>query len=350
MAEQKGKKVRLILSIVTFLGIFLLIFFARESIMETLSNLKSVKVWVLLFMVLTQITIYHGYTQLYRSIFNILGRSVRYRTMFGITSELTFVNTVFPSAGVAGFSYFGYRMRKFKINASQATLTHMMRFVAVFFAFQILLLVGVIALTLHGDANNFTILVASSIGTALAIGSVLAIYVIGNKNRINSFTTGLTKFINKIIHTIRPKHPETINLAGVSKLFMDLHEEYKILRKSKKQLKRPLLFGLLAISAEIMTLYLVFIAFGQWVNPGAVILAYAVANFAGLISVFPGGAGVYEALMTGVLAVAGVPPSIGLPATIMYRIISMTMQLPIGYFLYQRFLRSAGIKSEELTK
>ena len=36
-------------------------------------------------------------------------------------------------------------------------------------------------------------------------------------------------------------------------------------------------------------LYLVFVAFGFWVNPGAVILAYAVANFMGLVSILPGG-------------------------------------------------------------
>jgi uncharacterized protein (TIRG00374 family) len=78
------------------------------------------------------------------------------------------------------------------------------------------------------------------------------------------------------------------------------------------------------------------VAFGEPVNPGAIIIAYSVANFAGLISVLPGGIGVYEALTAAVLAAAGVPASIGIPATVMYRILSSMIQLPPGYFLYHR--------------
>ena len=349
MAESRARKWRLILTIATFLGLFLLIFFARESIKETFSNLNNVTSSVLLLMVVWQFLNYHGYTQLYRSVFDILGTTIRYKSMLRIAVELNFVNTVFPSAGVAGFSYFSYRMRKFKVSASKATLVHLMRFVSIFFAFQVLLLIGVIVLSLDGKANNFTILVAGSIGTALVIGSFVALYIVSSKSRIDIFTVGLTRIINKAIQAVRPKHPETIKLAGVSKMFLELPEEYRKLKKKKKQLKRPLLYGLLASFCEIATLYTEFLAFGEPVNLGAVILAYAVANFAGLISVFPGGVGVYEALMTAVLAVAGVPPSIGLPATVMYRIISMSMQLPIGYYFYQKFIKTTGISADKLT-
>jgi len=109
-----------------------------------------------------------------------------------------------------------------------------------------------------------------------------------------------------------------------------------LIRKNPKVLKRPLVSALLANIAEIITIYIVYIAFGQWVNPGAVIIAYAVANFAGVISVFPGGVGIYEFLMTGVLASAGVPPGVSLPITITYRIINMTIQLPPGYYYYHK--------------
>ena len=348
MAENKAKKWRTALTVVTFFGLILLVYVSREPIIETLKSLNDIKAWILLFMLFWQIINYHAYTQLYRSIFTILGKKIRYKTMYGIAVELNFVNTVFPSVGVAGFSYFGYRMKQFGITASKATLAHLMRFVSVFFAFQILLIIGVIILSLDGKANNFTILVAGSIGTALVIGSFFAIYIVGNKKRIDTFTSALTKFINKIIQAVRPKHPETIKLAGVSRMFLELHEEYKSLSKSRTKLKTPLLYALLASATEMATLYTVFVAFGEPVNPGAVILAYAVANFAGLVSVLPGGVGVYEALMTGVLAVAGVPPSIGLPATVMYRIISMTIQLPIGYYLYQRFLKNTGLSTDKL--
>lgn len=348
MAEKKSKKWQTILTVATFIGLILLVFFARDSFKDTFSNLNNVTAWILWFMVVWQILNYYAYTQLYRSVFKILDKTVEFKTMLRVAIELNFVNTVFPSVGVAGFSYFGYRMKEFGISASKATLVHLMRFVSVFFAFQILLLLGLIILSIDGKANNFTILVAGSISTALIFLSFMAVYIVGNKNRIDTFTRNLTRVVNKVIQTVRPKHPETIKLAGVRKLFIELHEEYNVLKEKKDQLKRPLWFAIMASSMEMATLYTVFLAFGEPVNPGAVIIAYAVANLAGIISVFPGGVGVYEALMTAVLAVAGVPPSIGLPATIMYRIISMSLQLPIGYFLYQKFLKTANLTPESL--
>jgi uncharacterized protein (TIRG00374 family) len=90
---------------------------------------------------------------------------------------------------------------------------------------------------------------------------------------------------------------------------------------------------------EILAVYVVYVAFGHWINPGAIILAYALANFAGLISVLPGGIGIYEAIMTAVLAVAGVPASVSIPVTVMYRVINITIQVIPGYYFYHKALR-----------
>ena len=90
---------------------------------------------------------------------------------------------------------------------------------------------------------------------------------------------------------------------------------------------------------EVAAIYVVYIAFGHLVNVGAVILAYAVANFAGLISVLPAGIGIYEGLMTGVLAATGIPAGLTIPVTIMYRVINMGIQLLPGYYFYQKAVR-----------
>src|ERR1700742_3052519 len=105
------------------------------------------------------------------------------------------------------------------------------------------------------------------------------------------------------------------------------------------ELKAPCWYALLADVTEVMALYIVYIAFGEYVNIGAVILAYAIANFAGLISVLPGGVGIYEALMTTVLAATGVPATVSLPVIVMYRVVNTLIQIPPGYFLYQQALR-----------
>jgi len=337
MSQQKSnKKWQVILNGMTFVGLGALIVFSYDQIGETLHNLSDVMWWILLFMIVWQLLNYHSYTGLYRNLYSILGNKIAYWPMYKAAVELNFVNHVFPSAGVAGFSYFAFRMKQEGAPASKSTLIQMMRFALVFISFQILLFCGVVALAMEGKANNFTILVAGSIGTALAIGTLLAMYVAGSKTRINSFTVGLTRLLNKLISYVRPKHPETISVEWVRNLFLG----------NIGGLKKPFLYSFCANFTEVATIYMVFLAFGQPVNIGAVILAYAVANFAGLISILPGGIGVYEALMAGVLAVAGVPPSIGVPATVMYRILSMAIQLPPGYYFYQKSIATFGIDKD----
>src|SRR5581483_1584045 len=115
-----------------------------------------------------------------------------------------------------------------------------------------------------------------------------------------------------------------------------------------RQLKAPFWWAFLANLTEVLVVYVVYIAFGSFVNIGAVILAYAVANFAGLVSVLPGGVGVYEALMTAVLVAAGVPARLSLPVTVMYRVLNTLLQLPPGYVLYHKTLQRHGNTLDEV--
>lgn len=338
MAEKKKKTLKKLLTALTLVLLGLIIFFSRHEIAETLSNLDRINVFALSLIIVLILIKTHAYGMIYRESFSILGIKIPYRPMFRMSLELNFVNNVFPSAGVSGFSYFGLRMKQFGVTPGKATLVHTLRFVAVFVSFQILLFLGLFILALDGKANNLTILVASSLATLLLVGTILIVYIIGSRKRIDSFFTGLTKLLNKAIHLIRPKYPETINIAAARVMFLDFHDSYMILRKKSSKLKGPLYYATIANVSELMTIYCIYLAFNSVVNPGAIIIAYVIANFAGLISVLPGGVGVYEGLMTAVLATAGVPPAVSLPATIMYRVLTSAIQLPPGYYFYHRAL------------
>jgi len=206
-------------------------------------------------------------------------------------------------------------------------------------AYEVLLIFGLLALASKGRVNNLVILVATALSTLLIVGTFLFAYIVGSRSRINSFFTTLTRVLNRIIHVVRPKYPETINIEGARRLFDDFHANYKTIKDSSSQLKAPFWYSLLADITEIGTLYVVYIAFGHFVNIGAVILAYGIANFAGLISVLPGGVGIYEGLMTAVLASTGIPVGVSLPVTVMYRVLNTLIQIPPGYYLYHKAIK-----------
>lgn len=340
MSRKIKSRWKLILNIVTLVALAITIYALRDQITESLDNLGKVNAWALLLMIPLQFLNYHSYTNQARSLFAILGEKLRYRPMFRTMLELNFVNNVFPSGGVTGLSYFSIRMKDANVNAAKSSLVYLFRFILVFLSFQVLLGLGLIMLAIDGKANGFVLLVGGSVATLVLVGTFVIAYVIGDKKRINSFFVAVSKGLNKIIHIIRPKHPETINISKVKTLFNDLHEDYQVIKKDYRALRKPFFWSLMASVSEVATIYVVYIAFGAWVNPGAVILAYAVANFAGFVSVLPGGIGIYEALMTAVLAASGVPAAISIPVTVMYRILNMAIQLPPGYYFYNKKLRS----------
>jgi len=338
--QPQKSRIKVYISIVTIISLFGLVYALRQQIVDTFRNLDNVNPWALALMPLLQVVNYHAYTKMYQQVYYVLGDELNYRKLYKVQLELNFVNNVFPSGGVSGISYFGLRMRRLGAGAGKSTLVQVIKFALVFISFQILLAVGLIALAIGGQAGGLLLLIAGSISTLLFVGTVLMAYILGSRGRINSFFAFFTKIINKIIHFFKRNAPDLINVDKVHETFFELHDNYMVLRKDLRQLKKPLYYALLANTTEILTIYAVYMAFGQFINPGAIIIAYAVSNFAGLISVLPGGIGIYEALMTATLAAAGIPAALSLPVTVMYRILNSIIQLPPGGYFYHKALHA----------
>ncbi len=331
---------KLIVNVITVVALVVLVFAVRHQLGDTIRNFSKVNVWVLLLLIPIEWLNYHAQAKQYQGLFSVVGNKLKYRFLFESSLELNFVNSVFPSGGVSGISYFAMRMRseRDKITGGRATLVHLVKLALLLLSFEILLIFGLLCIAIGGNVSDFVILVASTISTLMLVGTFAFVMIIGHERRIQATFAFLTRLLNQVIHLVRPRHPETINMRRAREAVEELHQNYKLIEQQYHQLRGPFWWGFCANLAEVAAVYVVYIAFGHWVNPGAVILAYAVANFAGFVSVLPGGVGVYEALMTGVLVATGVPAAVSLPVTVMYRVLNMLIQLPPGYYFYHRTL------------
>ncbi len=338
--KPKNSPYKSILSAVTIVALFIFVYLLRHQIVDTFNNLKNVNMWAIALMPLLQVVNYHSYSKMYQHIYAVLGDDLEYKKLYRVCLELNFVNNVFPSGGVSGISYFSLRMRSLGAGTGKSTLVQVIKFALIFLSFQIMLASGLLVLAIGGKASNFLILIAASLSTLLFVGSLMAAYILESRGRINSFFAFITRVINKVIFYFRRSHPETIKIDKVHETFNELHDNYTLIRKDLKKLKKPLMYALLANVTEVLTIYAVYMAFGQFINVGAIIIAYAVSNFAGLISVLPGGIGIYEAIMTGTLVAAGIPAALSLPVTVMYRILNSFIQLPLGGYFYHKTLHA----------
>lgn len=343
-----GKRWKLILNLVTLTALIILIFAIRDQLGETFRSLARVHGWALLLIIPIEFLNYHAQTKMYQKLFGLVGNKLSYKYLFRTSLELNFVNHVFPSGGVTGLSYFSLRLRDGqKLTGGKATLVHVMKIGLTFLSFEILVVFGLLSLSIMGSVSNITVMVAAVLSTLLLVGTGIFAYIVGSKSRIKHFFTGLTKALNRVIQVVRPKHPETINIGRARLVFDDFHDNYNEIKSDWRELRTPFWYALVANITEVAAVYVVFIAFGEFVNVGAVIMAYAVANFAGLISVLPGGVGIYEALMTAVLASAGIPASVSLPVIVMYRVINTLIQIPPGYYFYHKTIHGSNNKPSE---
>lgn len=342
--QNRPSRLRTVITGLTVIVLLVLIYSLRKQIGSVVEELGRVNTWALLLIIPIEVWNYDAYARYLRRVFGMLGEKVSYWPMYKFTLELNFVNHILPSGGLSGISFFNLRAKSLGISGAKSALTQFTKLFLLYASFQPLLVLGVFLLALRGHTNNFIILIASSLITSLIIGTMVALYILESRRRINRTMTNLTKALNAFLHFFRPKHPETINIVRAQKTFDELHESYVTLKSKWRELKVPFIYMMIANATEVAALYVVYIAFGEFVNVGAVILAYAVANFAGLISVLPSGIGVYEGLMTGVLVATGIPAELSIPVTIMYRVVNMFIQLTPGYFLYQQAVKRGVTK------
>ena len=331
------------------LALVLLVVFARKQVIDAFKTFADLNLLWMLWVIPLQLINHFSVAKFYQSYLKTLGENIKTRELFKVSLEMNFVNNVFPSGGVSGFGYLGIRLKKLGVRGSKSTLLqtsrHMLTFVSIIFY----LLVGLLFLSIFGSASRIVILIASGLTSLIVFGTLFLIYIISDGNRIKQFTAALPKLLNSIIGIFHKKKKQVIDIHKVEGLFGELHQDFLSVRKNWRDLRHPFKWTMLMNLTEILTIFVVYLAFGELVNPGAIIIAYPVANIAGLIAILPGGIGIYEGLMTAVMTATGVRKALALSATVVYRVFNMAIFLPIGYILYQRALKTeAGLELEEV--
>src|SRR4051812_50188420 len=145
MSEEakRRSRIKLILTIATFIALAVLIYSLRRQIGSVIKDLGKVNTWALLLLIPLEILNYDAYSRLYQRLFAIFGTKVNYWPMFKLTLELNFVNHILPSGGISGISYFNVRMRTLGVSGAKSTLAQVMKLFLLFLSFQPLLVLGV---------------------------------------------------------------------------------------------------------------------------------------------------------------------------------------------------------------
>lgn len=332
------------LNIFTLLIILFTLWALRDEAVHAWKLLERVDIWILLLIFPLQLLSYYAGGA---AIFSYLkqrgqAQNVKAWDMARMSLELNFVNHILPTAGVSGASYMTWRLSKMGVSSGRATLAQVVRLIASFGSYIVLLMVAVVAVTLDTGVNRLTILSTSALISVIIIGVLVLWYVIDSEARLDRFSKRLSGVVNGFGRMVLRKKEDLLEKTKVKEFFEELQDDYRALKKEPRLLIRPFLWGFVFNLTEVSLFFFTFLALGTVVNPATILLALGVAALVGAFLITPGGAGGYEAVMVLVLTSSGVPGAIALAGVILARVILILLTIASGYLFYHLALRKYG--------
>jgi uncharacterized protein (TIRG00374 family) len=137
----------------------------------------------------------------------------------------------------------------------------------------------------------------------------------------------------KLVRAIGAKLP-FLEPETLPRLFARLVARVKELSTDRRRLAESVSFASANWLLDMASLFVFVGAFGRWVNPVALVIAYGVANIAAAIPLTPGGLGVVEATVSSILVGFGTPRTIAIWGVIGWRLVNFWLPIPVGGAAY----------------
>lgn len=336
---------RLWLSVVTAVLLIILLILSRHELAQAWELMSEVNLWILALVIPLLALNYFSTGEM---IFSYLKRKgklghVSPVQLIRMSLEVNFVNHVLPSGGASGVSYLTWRLGQFGVPAGRAAMAQAVRFVAGFAAFTALLVIAVLFVTVDSGVNRVIILLSSMLVGSMISVTVAGVYFLSDIRRVRRISVVLTNVINAVVRKLTfNKRSDVVSESQLHDFLEEVHDDFLELKRDKRALWRPIMWAVVFTLSDIGIFFVTFWALGTLVNPAPILIAYGVATVAGFAIVTPGGSGAYEALMVGILAVAGLDQADAIAGVVLARVIILLTILVLGYVLYQHAISRKG--------
>lgn len=326
------------LTIITLVLLTIVVIAAWPEIVNAWELITQIDWWVLLLLIPVQFLSYYATGGMIFSYLRSKGniQDMSHWSMTRLALELNFVNHILPSGGAAGFSYLAWILKRHHVSVSRSTMAQLIRFVLTFISFVALLAVAVALLIFTGHIGRSTVFVAIGLVIAAGAGTIILVWLVKSKRRLENFSEWLTKKINGFVRWItRGKKRKVVKEEVFVEFFMGIHDDYLAIRRERKILIKPFIWAAVANILDVALIWISFWALGYTVDPALLFVAFGIASIVGAISVTPGGAGVYETVMVAFLAASGISADVAIAGTLLARVTLLAGTILFGYIFYQ---------------
>ncbi len=298
---------------------------------QALKLLRHINKFYLLLGIVAEIMSFIGAAWLLGIIFTQLGHKLPFFTRFKLGSIAAFTIHFVPlgAAGEAAFDY--YFLRKQRVDSGSIILMWILRWIFTYAGFFLVFLFGLMLVPTYPDLT-FSPKFISPILLIAILGAVFyLVYIYRHKDKFWQVWSKLFSFANRIIKRFK-KEPFAEDKKR--EVFDDIYEGIGLFGRKKRSSILAILAGMLYWLGDITCFYFVFLSFGFHIGWGMLIFSYCISTVLGIISAVPGGMGVTEGSMALILTGMGVPGALALTATLVFRLFSYWVWIPVGFFSY----------------
>ncbi|MHB1865336.1 MAG: lysylphosphatidylglycerol synthase transmembrane domain-containing protein [Candidatus Saccharimonadales bacterium] len=325
-------KFKNIFLIIGLIGLVIVIILNIRQLSNFIHLLSTVNILVVFLIVVVQLFSYFLNAMYYNSILILFShRGIRLYRLFEGAMAANFINYIIPSAGVAGVGLFSQVLYP-EVPRGKGVLVQIMRYALSALAVLVMLPIGISLIVLTRPENKNIDRIAITASLAILAGAICVVAVVHQEKWLRSFIKRSERNFKRIFKRLKT--------GAVDEFVNEFFIGYHAMVKQKRGMLIPFGWSLIYIVVEILTLYLAVVAFGKFINPGVVIMAYLIANITSFIGGSLFSVGVFELGMLGTFVALGQPFVLALSITIVYRVVNLIVGLPPGFIFYRRILKS----------
>lgn len=324
-----------LLLFILFAIVFGLVVYYFREIKKEVRLLEKINAYWLFIAVVAQFLTYLFTAVIYRLLLNTqkIQRLPELWEILKASVISLFFNQTMPSAGISGNTFFFNFLSKLNVKVSQIIFIIIAELLIFYIAIEfiiIMLLAGCIYFSNTPPA--FTVILLA--GLAIYFVFALLIILTGRNKTINFLLKKIqrTKLLRKLLRSLIQKFQE-----------QDLSENnvqlLPLLKSKRRILIKSFLVQLLIILADGFTLYALFYGLGMPVSPFVVLLSLLSTKIISIIPFLPGALVLYESSMSYLFSILHVPLGAAIIVTLVYRLLSFWFPMPIGLFLYRRWIK-----------
>jgi uncharacterized protein (TIRG00374 family) len=320
------------------IGLGLLIAANLGGLPQFITYLHKIHWYLIPLLILMQFLSYYCNAHLYKTFFSISGHAVPMRKLIEISLGINFASQVIPASGIAGTAYLTNSLKGY-VPPGKVTLAQIGRYIFAVGTTIPLLLVGIMLIFFSGSISHISVRLVLFILVLIITAGVGGIVYLSDRAHMRQLIRPIIKSYNRFGTYFLRSSFKSLTAVEVGDFLDEFYAGYNDVIRNKRTLNNLTIWGTGGNIAEMATIYAVFIGFGAFPNPGIVILAYQIAIAASLIGPLTAGAGALEFGMVGAFTALGQPFGLSLAVVIVYRVISMAIFLPPGFYYYRRGLK-----------